>query len=86
MHVLIVYDTEKENCATLHKFLKGFLHWNQRSVFEGSVTEAQYREIKQTLNRIRAKDSHVVLYTVENEKLLNREELGEGTGNVSNIL
>ena len=86
MYVLIVYDTEKENCAKLHKFLKAYLHWNQRSVFEGPVTEAQYRKIKDTLDDIRAADSHVVLYTVENEKLLRREELGAGDGNVTNVI
>ncbi len=86
MHLLIVYDTESDNCPRMHKFLKKYLHWNQRSVFEGTVTEAQYRKIKETLNEIRAEDSHVVFYTVENEKLLRREELGTGTGNISNIL
>jgi len=84
--LLIVYDTERKNCAKLHKFLKGYLNWNQRSVFEGTVTEAQYQRIKQTIDEIRAEDSHVVFYSMENEKLLHREELGEGTGNVSNIL
>ncbi len=86
MYILIVYDTERHNCAKLHKLLKRFLNWNQRSVFEGSVTEAQYERIKKMVDDVRANDSHVVFYSMENEKLLRREELGEGAGNVSNIL
>lgn len=86
MYLLVVYDTDRRNCATLHKLLKRYLNWNQRSVFEGTVTEAQYREIKAEIDRTRAENSHVVFYRMENEKLLRREELGEGQGNTSNIL
>ncbi len=86
MFVIIVYDTESKNCAKLHKHLKKFLNWNQNSVFEGSVTAAQYMEVKHILNEYRAEKSYITLYSMENEKLLNREVLGEGTGNVSNII
>ena len=86
MYVIIVYDTEQDNCARLHKFLKRYLHWNQRSVFEGSVTEAQLRKVRKTLEEIRADESHIVLYVMENEKLLQRQEMGQGGGIVSNIL
>jgi len=86
MYVIIVYDTDRRNCAKLHKYLKRYLHWNQRSVFEGNVTEAQYRRIRQTVDDLRAENSHVVFYCLENDKLLRREELGEGGGNLSNVL
>lgn len=42
MYVIIVYDTEHDNCVKLHKQLKKYLFWNQNSVFEGTVTVAQY--------------------------------------------
>jgi CRISPR-associated protein Cas2 len=86
MYVIIVYDTEHDNCVKLHKLLKQYLFWNQNSVFEGSVTTAQYAKIKHLLNEVRAKDSHITFYVVDNEKLLRREELGEEKGNTSNIL
>ena len=86
MFVIIVYDTESKNCVKLHKQLKKYLHWNQNSVFEGIVTKAQYIEIKHILDERRAETSHITFYSMENEKLLKREELGEGQGNTSNIL
>ncbi|OPY88936.1 MAG: CRISPR-associated endoribonuclease Cas2 [Smithella sp. PtaU1.Bin162] len=86
MFVIIVYDTESKNCAKLHKHLKQYLHWNQNSVFEGSVTEAQYVQIKDIIAEQRAEKSHITLYRMENEKLIIREEIGIGQGNVSNIL
>ena len=48
---------------------------NQNSVFEGSVTRAQYVKVKDILEDKRAEKSHIVLYSMENEKLMTREEL-----------
>lgn len=86
MYVIIVYDTERKNCVKLHNLLKKHLFWNQNSVFEGTVTQAQYKKIQILLDRERAPDSHITFYTMENEKLLTREELGDAKGNTSNIL
>lgn len=86
MYLIVVYDTEKTNCVKLHKFLKKYLFWNQNSVFEGRVTVAQYKNIKQLLDEHRAENSHITLYSMDSEKLLRKEELGEGRGNTSNIL
>ena len=86
MFVIIVYDTERKNCARLHKLLKKYVFWNQRSVFEGMVTEAQYLEIKHSLEKNCVRESHIVLYSMENDKLLRKEEIGEGHGNTTNVL
>ena len=86
MFVIIVYDTEKRNCVRLHKSLKRYLFWNQNSVFEGSLTKSQYEEVKQTLKDNIVDSSHVVIYSMENEKLLKKEEIGIGKGNTSNFL
>ena len=77
MYLIIVYDTEHDNCVKLHKLLKRCLFWNQNSVFEGNVTDSQFVKIKNLLNEIRAEDSHITLYSVASEKLLRREQLGE---------
>lgn len=86
MYLLIVYDTDKRNCAKLHKSLKKYLMWNQRSVFEGTVTSAQFVEIKHLMEKVRHPNSHIIFYKIENDKLLEKEELGTGGGHVSNIL
>jgi CRISPR-associated protein Cas2 len=86
MFIIVVYDTESKNCVKLHKYLKRYLQWNQNSVFEGTITPAQYLQIKQILDERRAPRSHITLYTMGNEKLLTREEIGTGQENISNIL
>ena len=86
MYVIIVYDTEHDNCVKLHKQLKKYLFWNQNSVFEGTVTVAQYAKIKHILEETRSENSHITFYSIENEKFLCREEQGSAKGNISNIL
>ena len=86
MYLIIVYDTEHDNCVKLHKLLKKHLFWNQNSVFEGNVTQSQFVKIRKLLNEIRVENSHITLYHIESEKLLHREQLGEEKGNTSNIL
>lgn len=86
MYIIIVYDTEKDNCIKLHKFLKKYLHWNQNSVFEGHVSKAQFIKIKYILEERRAKNSHIILYSMENDKLVTREELGKSKGGIDNVL
>ena len=70
----------------LHSYLKKYLHWNQNSVFEGTVTKAQLMEIKKVLEKRRAKDSHIIVYSMENDKLITREEMGDAKGGVDNVL
>lgn len=86
MYLIIVYDTEKKNCVKLHKLLKRYLNWNQNSVFEGVVTDAQYCKIRQLLDDTRVAESFITMYSLESEKILKREELGNSRGNTSNIL
>ena len=86
MFLIIVYDTEKQNCANLHKLLKKYLFWNQNSVFEGNVTEAQFREIKFLLQKKCVPESFISIYAVENEKFVRKEQIGIPKGNTSNIL
>lgn len=86
MFLIIVYDTEKKNCVRLHKQLKKYLFWNQNSVFEGSVTQAQYVKIKHILEKTMVEDSHIIIYSMENDKLLTKEELGQPKGCIGNII
>ncbi|MEG0334705.1 MAG: CRISPR-associated endonuclease Cas2, partial [Akkermansia sp.] len=60
MYLIAVYDTEQKNCVKLHKQLKKYLNWNQNSVFEGTITVAQYARIKTILEKTRAENSHIV--------------------------
>jgi len=86
MYLIIVYDTDKRNCVKLHKHLKRYLNWNQNSVFEGTVSIAMRTEIIMLLKELSVPESCITIYTIDNEKFVNREEIGNPKGNQSNIL
>ena len=86
MYAIIVYDTESKNCAKLYKTLKRFLNWNQNSVFEGELTEAQLFDIKKLLQEKRAVGSSIIVYELKDGKNLKKSILGEQKGNTCNIL
>ncbi len=86
MFVIVVYDSEKRNCVQLHKYLKRYLSWNQNSVFEGTVTRSQFIEIKRVLEDRRAESSHIIVYSMENDKLLTRDVLGDPKGEPGNVI
>jgi len=82
--LLIVYDTAQENCAKLHKLLKRYLFWNQRSCFEGRVTEAQLFEIRAKIKNLKAEGSHVCYYLWRDERTFAKIEEGDPVGYTSN--
>ena len=86
MFLIIVYDTDKRNCRRLHKQLKKYLFWNQNSVFEGTVTKSQYIKIKHILEEEMVESSRIIIYSMENDKLLTKEELGPDEDNSHNII
>ncbi len=86
MFLIVVYDTDKKNCVKLHRQLKKYLFWNQNSVFEGTVTRAQHKEIKHILKKEMVESSHIIIYSIENDKLITKEELGQNQDNPNNII
>ncbi|WP_239311288.1 CRISPR-associated endonuclease Cas2, partial [Frankia sp. Cj3] len=45
MFVVLVYDTAAERNPVVLKTCRKYLHWTQRSVFEGELSAAQYRAL-----------------------------------------
>lgn len=87
MYVLIVYDVSVDRVARVHKFLKGFLHWRQNSVFEGELTKSQIETVKDGLNKIiEKKNDNILLYIARDQKWLKRETLGKEKNTTDNFV
>lgn len=86
MKLLVVYDTSTENCAKLHAFLKRYLFWNQRSCFEGEVTESQLFEIETIIMKKRAESSHICFYLWKDSKTFCKKEIGVPKGSTTNVI
>lgn len=84
MYIIAVYDIStltKEGRKGIQKSLKvmrRYLHHTQKSVFEGELTEAKYRELKFELKPwINAESDQVVFFRVDKAKTVQRETMGK---------
>lgn len=87
MYVLIVYDIGVDRVAKVHKYLKGFLHWRQNSVFEGELTKSQIETVRSGLANIIEKEiDNILIYIARDEKWLKRESLGKEKSTTDNFV
>ncbi|NJE13338.1 CRISPR-associated endonuclease Cas2 [Thermococcus sp. LS2] len=77
MYYIIVYDVNEERVAKVHKILKRYLYWRQRSVFEGELTDSQLHELLKRLSKVidESEDS-ILIYAVKDRKLISFSYLG----------
>ncbi|WP_052847354.1 CRISPR-associated endonuclease Cas2 [Streptomyces avicenniae] len=87
MFVILVYDTAAERNPKVLKACRRYLHWTQRSVFQGELSGSQYRALMAALDGVidRTYDS-VVTYTVRSAELVETDTLGVALGGPGDIL
>ncbi len=77
MYYIIVYDVNEKRVRKVHKILKRYLHWRQRSVFEGELTRAQLSMLLKRLSKVidESEDS-ILIYTIKSKSCLESSHLG----------
>ncbi|GIW50250.1 MAG: CRISPR-associated protein Cas2 [Anoxybacillus sp.] len=87
MFVILVYDFNEKRVAKALKIARKYLHWVQNSVFEGEISEANYKKLKIELQNIMHSDEDsVIFYTFRTQKYSKREEFGLKKGGEEFIL
>ena len=77
MYIIIVYDINVDRVNKVKAFLRQYLFWIQNSVFEGEVSESEFKTIYDGLNSIIDEDvDSIIIYKLRMAELLNREVLG----------
>ena len=77
MYVIIVYDINVDRVNKVKSFLRQYLFWIQNSVFEGEVTESEFKIIYDGLmGIIDVEVDSIIIYKLRMAELLNREVLG----------
>jgi CRISPR-associated protein Cas2 len=75
--VILVYDTLAERNPGVLKTCRKYLHWVQRSVFEGQLTAAQYRTLAWELKtQIDPGYDSVRIYTVRTPDFIETRSIG----------
>lgn len=87
MFVILVYDTLAERNPRVLKTCRQYLHWVQRSVFEGEMSAAQYRLLTRELTaQIDTGYDSVRIYTVRAPEFIERHTIGVGLAESGPIL
>jgi CRISPR-associated protein Cas2 len=85
--VILVYDTAVERNPHVLKTCRKYLHWTQRSVFQGELTAAQYRALMTTLGTVIDPDrDSIVTYTARSPDFIATSTLGVSLGGPGDIL
>ncbi len=86
MFVIVTYDVATVRVAKVMKTCRKYLHHKQRSVFEGSITNAQLEGLKAEIFRlVDVREDKVCIYKLESLRYASKEELGV-VQNESNII
>ena len=77
MFVILTYDVDKSRDAKLLKIGRRYLKHVQKSVLEGTLTDAQFRRMKGEIQKqIKPAEDSVNIYVIENLKYCYRERIG----------
>ncbi len=87
MYYILVYDISKKRVNKVHKTLKKYLTWVQNSVFEGELSQSQYKEmINEVGSIIKIEEDSIIIYSSYNEKGLKRKIIGIEKNEVSDFI
>ena len=77
MFVILVYDVKEERVQKALKICRKYLTWVQNSVFEGEITEAKLRILKDELKEILDEDyDSVIIYKFRTKQYYEHETIG----------
>jgi CRISPR-associated protein Cas2 len=77
MFFIIVYDVEACKTQKLCDYLRQWMTWRQNSVFEGELTESEFKQVKSKLKELVGEDDQVIIYTASGPDLVDTETLGD---------
>ncbi|QSI46795.1 CRISPR-associated endonuclease Cas2 [Thermobispora bispora] len=87
MFVILVYDTLAERNPGILKICRQYLHWVQRSVFQGELSEAQHRRLVAAIkDHVDPAYDSVLIYRIPGADLVQTELIGQPLGNSDSIL
>ncbi|MFE4490928.1 CRISPR-associated endonuclease Cas2 [Streptomyces niveus] len=87
MFVILVYDTAVERNPKVLKTCRKYLHWTQRSVFQGELSTAQYRALIAALKTTIDPDyDSIVTYAARSPDMIESNALGVDLGGPGDIL
>jgi CRISPR-associated protein Cas2 len=86
MFVILVYDIQEKRVGKVLKKCREYLNWVQNSVFEGEISDGNYKKLMVELNHIIRDDDSVIIYNMRTTRYYSREILGKERSHIDNII
>jgi CRISPR-associated protein Cas2 len=87
MFVILVYDTLAERNPVVLKTCRRYLHWVQRSVFQGELSAAQYRRLTTELRAlIDTSHDSIRVYLTRSPQFVETHVIGPELGHTEPII
>ncbi|MBV9868772.1 MAG: CRISPR-associated endonuclease Cas2 [Abitibacteriaceae bacterium] len=78
MYLILVYDVGQERVGKVCRTLRRRLTWVQNSVFEGEVSEANFKQIQADLSKIiDGQSDSVLFYCIQNPRGWEKRVMGQ---------
>lgn len=74
--LIAVYDVNQKRGSKMLKLFRRYMTWVQNSVFEGDLTESQFRQLQQEASAVLQETDGVVFYSLRDERYSERIALG----------
>lgn len=80
MYIIVSYDVQIKRCSKVMKIFRKYLYHVHNSVFEGELTEKEYKLMVSEINKIinKEKDS-VIYYKLVSSKVITKETINVKT-------
>ncbi len=86
MYIILVYDIGEKRVGKVLKTCRLFLNWVQQSVFEGEISDANFKILKTKLKKITKADTDsVLIYIMRTTKYFKKEIIGIEKNKTDNI-
>ena len=86
-YYIAVYDVNARRVAKMVKLFRRYLTWVQRSVFEGELTEAQFKRLHyETYQLINPEEDVVIFYELRDARYTQRLVLGTEQGHIERLV
>lgn len=85
--VIVIYDTLTERNPAILRTCRQYLHWVQRSVFQGELSTAQYRKLVNAVKfQIDPSYDSVLLYRTQGPHAIQADLIGQPLGHTDSVL